>query len=1012
MALEKEFKELLWQTLIELGEFDFKTFKFHMHLPESVLENADQVDIVNELEKKHGKNAPDEMIKILKKINNYNLAEELHSTIFSVDDDQIAKFKKELQDNLRSQYINAPEGNTEHCKQQRLEDVYTELNITHGADVCPNKQHEVLQMEMCAVAKKSIQPCDIFKSASGKPQPIRTLLTVGFAGIGKTFLVQKFILDWASRNTNHDVHFIFPFTFRELNREKGKSFTLARLIRYCIWESRDMSEEMLNIIFARLQTSGKRDYESSRIKILFVLDGLDECRFKLNLRTQTKVDLNVNKAYPVEVLLAHLIKRTLLPCTRVWITTRPATAHDIPPDLIDSRTEVTGFSDSQRLDYFRKRFPNEEYVIKHIQKSRTIFIMCHLPIFCWLTTTVLQDYLDKGKEEELPKTLTEMYSEFVFQHLKNFMARQTKKSIDYFKALAKLAFHHTMKKRQLFYENDLQESGFDYRRAAKHCGLFTEVFKEVRPLRKNKQGKMFQFIHLTIQEYLAALHVMISLFHDNRNVLADSELSLGSLFTLCKQKPITQVHELAIRKAAESEGNLDLFLRFLLGLSLQCNQDLVGELLKAPKDCGQSNSDTVKLIKDRIEQNTPEKNINLFYCLNELKDDSLLEQIQRSLSSGSLSPCNMPVAMWSALAFFLMTSDEAMNSFDLKQYSASALGLQMLKSVVKASQKSLLDRCNLEKHSCPLLASVLSSPSNLRHLNLSNNDLTDEGVQILSAGLANKHCILQVLRLSGCLITKRGCVSLAEALKLNPSHLQELDLSYNHPEEEGHRVLREIQKDHGSSLKTLNLEYGGKDRLVPGIKKYLFRPTLDLDTAHKCLEMSDSRRKVSVVLAEQPYSLNPKRFTCWRQVLCSDRLSGCCYWEVDLEGKVYVAVTYNGIRRIGEGDDVCLGATEASWTLLCDDDGTYSVKHQDRKLNLDLCPSKLSRRVAVFLDHPGGVLSFHAVTSEGLILLHTYHANFTEPLYPAFGFGFDNGFDGFGDSVSICGEDVTVFTRF
>ncbi|XP_061617709.1 protein NLRC3-like isoform X2 [Phyllopteryx taeniolatus] len=941
------------------------------------------------------------------------MASGLHrrSTILSVDNDRIAKFKRELQNNLRSAYINAPEGNTEPCEQLCLADIYTDLYITHGADVSPTPEHEVLQMEMCGVAKKSIEPCDIFKSASGKPQPIRILLTVGFAGIGKTFLVRKFVLDWARRKTNKDVDFIFPFTFRELNLEKGKSFSLAKLIQYSIPETEVVSEELLNILFVSLKGSGKHNYESSNIKILFVLDGLDECRLKLDLSNKTKEDLDVTKAYPVEVLLANLITKNLLPCARIWITTRPVTAHDIPPNLIDSKTGVKGFSASQRLDYFRKRFPDEEYIIKHIQKSRTIFIMCHMPIFCWLTTTVLQDYLDKGKSRELPKTLTEMYTEFLFYHLDKAKERLTTKSIKYVKALAKLAFDQLMKKSQLFYETDLQNSGFDYLRAAKHSGVFTEVLKKVPPLKKNQQVKMFQFIHLTMQEYLAALYVMMSLFHDNKNVLAHSEQSLECLVMFCKQKPITQVHDIAIQRAVKSDGNLDLFLRFLLGLSLQCNQDTLCELLKVPKHNEHNKSDTVLLIKNTIMQNTPGKNINLFYCLNELKDNSLLEQIQQYLRSGRLSTDIEALDMWSALVFFLLTSDEAMNCFDFKQYCASAVGLSMLLPVVKASQKSLLNDCNLSENSYHLLTSVLSSPSNLRHLDLSDNDLYDRGVEILSDGLANPHCILRVLRLSGCMITTPGCVSLAKALELNPSHLEVLDLSYNYPGEEGKRILKEAQMNPSSSLKTVNLDHGGKERLISGLKKYLCRPTLDPNTAHNCLQLSDRCKTVTVAKEDQLYPINPQRFTRWRQVLCKDGLSERCYWELDLEGKVSIAVTYERIRRIGEGNDVCLGATEASWALLCDDNATYAVRHRDRTVNLEPRPSPESNKVAVFLDHPGGALSFYKVTSEGMILLHAYHTSFTQPLYPAFGFGFDNRYDGFGNSVSIGGESVPIFTR-
>ncbi|XP_057687835.1 NACHT, LRR and PYD domains-containing protein 12-like [Corythoichthys intestinalis] len=802
MALDSGRKELLLSTLKELGEKDFEEFRFYTDLPESVKENTRQVYIANELMKKHAENTLDETVKILEKIGNNDLAQKLRSKILNIkgadfsvhDDDRIARLKRELQDNLLCLYSFASEGTSERWQQQPLADVYTELDFTYGADVSPDGWHEVLQMETCAAAaKQSILPRDIFKSPDGNRQSIRTMLTVGFAGIGKTFLIQKFVSDWASGSTNQDVDFIFPFTFRELNMDKGKTFTLAELIRCYVCSNRHMSKEMLNYIFADLQTSGKRDFESSRIKILFVLDGLDECNFKIDLKNTRKVDMDIRESYPLEELLAYLINGNLLPCARVWITTRPAAARDMPSDLIDSRTEVVGFSDSRRLEYFRKRFPNEERVIEYIRKSRTIFIMCHIPIFCWLTAKVLQVHLDKGKEGELPTTLTDMYSAFIGHHLENSKERNTAEYIPDVKALAKLAFDHTMNNCQIFYENDLEDSGFDYGQTAKHCGLFTEVFKEVHPLKSKKQ-KMFQFIHLTIQEYLAALYVMMCFFHDNKNVLDKSRWK--KLFMPVKQKTITEVHKSALQKASESEGTLDMFLRFLVGLSLQSNQEIVGELLKAPRDCGQSKSKTVKLIKERIKQNTPEKNVNLFYCLNELKDDSLLKQIQTELDSGRLSWHQMSNDMWSALAFFLLTDDETMKSFHLASYSSSPLGLEKLLLVVRASQKADLSQCRLDEGSGHLLASVLSSPSNLRHLDLGNkndlftqNDVSDKGVEILSKGLASPHCNLEVLKLSWCRISKKGCVSLAEALKVTPSHLQELDLSFNGLSDEGVEIL-------------------------------------------------------------------------------------------------------------------------------------------------------------------------------------------------------------------------------
>ncbi|XP_061124926.1 NACHT, LRR and PYD domains-containing protein 12-like [Syngnathus typhle] len=787
MALDAESKELLLNTLEDLGYDDFKKFKFYMDLAKSKKENADRTDIAEELVNRYSKNTVAETIKILEKINNYELAEKLRSHVPQIKgvtrapsdsislEVQMSEFKRELQENLRDMYCMAPEGNTESSQQEALESVYTKLHISRGVAGLPDKQHEVLQMETCSEDEESIEPCDIFKSE----KPLRTMVTVGFAGIGKTFLVRKFVLDWANGTTNTDVDFIFPLPFRELNLEEEKHFSLAELIQHFVCDSK-AAIEMLKDILVRLQDLGKRTYQSSSVKILFVLDGLDECRLKLDLSDKRKERLDVTRAFPVEVLLAHLIKGNLLPCARLWITTRPQAARDIPPRLVDGRTEVKGFSDSQRLDYFRKRFPNdEEDVIKHIQTSRSILIMCHIPIFCWLTATVLRDYRQHGKK--LPETLTEMYTEFLLYHLGKSEEQGVQKSMQDVKALAKMAFEGLMKKQQIFYESDLRESGLDELQVAKHSGVFTEVFEEVPPLKKYQRSKMFQFIHLSIQEYLAALYVMMSLFQDNRNVL-------GELPMHCEQTSLVRVHQAAIRKASESEGNLDLFLRFLVGLSLQCNQELMGELLEAPENFSHTNAETVRLIKQQMDKNSLEENINLFYCLKELKDDSLLKMIRKYLKKFRFRNENVPPGMWSALLFFLQACDETMSRFDLDDYAPSKKGLLSLLPVVKGARKSVLWDCKLSKKSCEALATILSLPCSLRELDLGWNNLGDDGLEALAAGLAKPQCPLQVLKLRLCKLSEKSCKALASVLS-SPCSLRELDLGANDLGDDGLEAL-------------------------------------------------------------------------------------------------------------------------------------------------------------------------------------------------------------------------------
>jgi hypothetical protein len=146
-----------------------------------------------------------------------------------------------------------------------------------------------------------------------------------------------------------------------------------------------------------------------------------------------------------------------------------------------------------------------------------------------------------------------------------------------------------------------------------------------------------------------------------------------------------------VDKALQSEnGHLDLFLRFLLGLSLETNQILLRGLLGQTRSSSQTNKGTVSYIKHKLDGNlSPERSINLFHCLNELNDRSLVEEIQQSLTSGSLFETDLSPAQWSALVFILLTSEEELDVFDLKKYKASEEGLLMLLPVIKASKRSL-----------------------------------------------------------------------------------------------------------------------------------------------------------------------------------------------------------------------------------------------------------------------------------------------------------------------------------
>ncbi|XP_049326026.1 NACHT, LRR and PYD domains-containing protein 12 isoform X3 [Astyanax mexicanus] len=975
---------------------------------------------------------------------------------------------------MKNRYESLFEGFKTQENKILLNRIYTQLYIIEGESEGVNEEHEVLQMEKelwKQLQEIPINCLDIFKPVEGtlggmgaenirawmaeerkedegkEVQKLRTVLTKGIAGIGKTVSVQKFILDWAEGKANQDVDFMFVLPFRELNLIKGDQYSLHRLLCDFHPEIKDLHPKIYD-----------------QYKAVFIFDGLDESRIPLNFSDCEKVS-DITMTSSVDVLMTNLIKGELLPSALIWITSRPAAANQIPAQFISRVTEIQGFNDSQKEEYFRKRISDQEQassIISHIRTIRSLHIMCHIPVFCWISATVLQRIMKQGNTE-IPKTLTEMYSHFLCtQTLMKSEKYEGKDQRDLMELLesnrkmllklSALAFRQLMKGNVMFYEEDLRECGIDVTEASVYSGICTEIFREECVL---YQRKVYCFVHLSFQEFLAALYVFHCYVSKN---LEELQFLKPRGVKWSDSVLLEELLRGAVRKAVKSEnGHLDLFLRFLLGISLESSQQLLQNLLTQTVSSSESIKKTVQYIKRIIQsEDLPsERFINLFLCLTEMKVQSFSKDIQskKKLSTGECL----------ALAHMILISEEVLDEFNLKNYATTEKGFWRLIPAVRNCRKAVLSRCKLTMNSCETLCTALKSVnsplkeldlskselqdsgvelisdglkssnckleilrlascnlgeqsckylgsalhsenSSLKELDLTNNDLQDSGVELLSAGLKSSHCKLEILRLSGCLVTEEGCSYLASALSLNPSHLKELDLTYNHPGESGVNLLSALLEDPHCSLETLRLEHAGETWMKSGLKKYGCDLTLDPNTAHSFLSLSEENRRVKWGGwgEQQPYPDHPERFDVCDQVLSRERVTGRCYWEAEWSGGggTEVALSYKTISRKGGGSDSRFGENEKSWSLEIFNN-SYSVHHNNNRTDLPPPPSP-SNRVGVYVDCPAGTLSFYTISShthtpsshtpsshtpshtQTLTHLHTFYTTFTEPLYAGF----------------------------
>ncbi|XP_008420138.1 NACHT, LRR and PYD domains-containing protein 12-like isoform X2 [Poecilia reticulata] len=1038
--------------------------------------------------------------------------------------------KKNLKAHLRKKFTWTCEGTSD--SRTKLQDVYTKLFIVQQAEQQGCIPHEILHHFMLPDGKspnmelnyEQINSLDIFKPGkrhfqqqSTQFKSIHRVMTKGIAGIGKTFAVQNFSLNWAEGKSNQDIDLIFVLPFRELNMIKEGEHSLLQLLLYFYPELKSLKDakQLVNE------------------KVLFILDGLDENRYLLDFKEAVTVS-DINQKATVDVLLINLIRGNLLPEALLWITSRPAAASQIPSKYIDQVTEVHGFTDQEKNNYFRKRMSSAqkaEELLSGLRGMISFHLMGHIPVFCWIIAEVFK----KGWSDRKITTMTELYIYYVLTQTKRTTQkyetkRSEKKSLKRISNLqntglllnlSKLAFEQLHKGNIIFYEEDLTESGIDADDASLFCGLCSEILKQEFGL---YQKKMFSFVHLSFQEFLAAVYV----FH------CCKMNDLGPLRSFLGVDPtdlsFLELQKKVVDKVVQSEqGQLDLFLCFFLGLSLRSNQEMIQSLLPQAEIISDTTDSLKAYTRHFHAGNIPtERCINLFLCKFEIKEREFQDDIGKYLKLGvSLSTIDCSV-----LSTLLQMSGEVIEELDLtrcwildsgtekllqlvgnckkavlKSRHVLDFNLQILLSILQSEDSSLqelslhgthniqtdlpfelfvvlespvcklqtlrlsgfsldfmrcrqlatvlqikqsnlttldltnctysyvknysgnflehdkkekyedlideatpltlistgligplcklkefgMKSCLLRSRCCQVFASALSSNSQLKKLDLSYNQIQDLGVQLLSIGLGDSSCRLESLRLSCCGISQEGCASLASALKSNPLHLRELDISYNHPGQFGAKMLLERLEDPKCRLEKLNVDQNEEHWVNPQLlNKYACDLTFDINTANEYLILSECDRTVSLMEEKQKYPDHPERFEYEGQVMCREALTGRHYWEVEGTSVKNMGVAFQEVKRTG--CDFQMDWSDKTWMLhnYLLHGFTFRHGHQSVYVPITFMDEQafLARpqpmRVGMFLDWPAGILCFYWVSGDTRTLLHTFHSTFTEPVYPAF----------------------------
>uniref|UniRef100_H2ZZ28 NACHT domain-containing protein n=1 Tax=Latimeria chalumnae TaxID=7897 RepID=H2ZZ28_LATCH len=719
------------------------------------------------------------------------------------------------------------------------------------------KLHHQMMEQLQADEGSSIEYTQLFDQRNGT-RP-KTVVLHGVTGIGKSYTVQKFILDWANGKLYQDLfNFVIFLDCKEISRYKD-----------------NVSIE--DLIFIRQDVLQKYREEILQIpeKVLIIVEGFDRLIFSSNL---TNMDESINEfdEFPVELIMKNLIGRQLYPGTSMLITTRPEGLDRLKTFVtIDFCAEILGFMEEQRRQYIHRYFKKEEWAkeaVNYIQKNEIVFTMCHLPVMCWIVSTVMrQEMENEGRIEKGVKSTTQAFLYYTRVLSKHHNTGSWTPNDSLFQRLGALALDGLKEQRIMFDEKHLQEYSLD-------CSKTSPSFLTQVILREDR--RTYSFAHLKVQEYFAAVFFYSSKqLGDTDSLLAEfrtpkphtipiMRFFFGLMGTDATQRlnctPSPEKREKLLRwmKSSLIKYKGPLFLELLHILDAMFEEDFPKSAMEELKDVTlsfQSLQETdSRVLRKHLQYSFQLQTLELPGC--HLGDEgeawvsichsfpALLVQIYSKIlllkkyeQNLLLFLCyNKYICNISSLYLAALHSNVYVICYRDKHYSILLEGLKLQNT-----------GCN--KKALPLISvSILVTNSNLTQLDLSMSNLGDLGIHWIVNTLTTQKCKLQNLGLINTQLTSKCCLDLQSILDLN-TDLRWLNLGWNALADTGVKDLCSALQTKECPLLLLGLEANGLTHNCAKDLSSLLSAHSSLNTlVLSCNDLGDEGVKILCTALQKP----------------------------------------------------------------------------------------------------------------------------------------------------------------